>query len=382
MHRNRYKHTIASVLLLLCIAWADFLVAQTETLRPTILLTGGTGYIGSHVAVILMQNGYDVVLVDNLSNSDASVGSRIETVAGRSIKRFYPYDLKNVEQLDSVFKDTKIDGVIHLAGFKAVGESSRDPLAYYTNNLESTLALLEVMKRHKCYRLIFSSSATVYGDPKYLPIDENHPLGATNPYGRTKQMIEDILKDVSSAGTNHRFVSLRYFNPVGAHESGLIGENPNGVPQNLVPYMLQVVEGKRSILNIYGNDYPTSDGTGVRDYIHIADLADGHLLALNTMFGIHARKDSYRVYNLGTGKGFSVKQMIDALSQAVGYPIPYVITDRRPGDVAEVYADCSKATRELGFHAGRGLVQMMRDSLTRLRNSQTCGCSYANATGR
>ncbi len=332
--------------------------------RKTILLTGGTGYIGSHIAAVLLQNEYNVVLVDNLSNSEPTVIANIEAVAGKPIKNFYPFDLLDQDKLRLVFDAHKIDAVIHLAGFKAVGESVEKPLVYYRNNLISTISLLEVMQEYGCHRLIFSSSATVYGQPQYLPLDEKHPVSATSPYGRTKLMIEEILKDVAAADKNSQVISLRYFNPVGAHASGLIGEKPTGVPQNLLPYMMEVLQGKRSHLSVYGNDYETPDGTAVRDYIHVMDLADGHVLALNTMFGANQSLESYRVYNLGTQAGYSVKQMIDALCKVSGRQVPYEIVGRRNGDVAVLVANPAKAIKELGFCPVRGLDEMMKDSLT------------------
>lgn len=340
-----------------------------EAVGRTILLTGGTGYIGSHLAVVLLQNDCRVVIVDNLSNSERSVIDGIEAAANRMITAFYQCDLTDHECLRNVFDEHKIDAVVHLAGYKSVSESVKTPLAYYQNNLCSTLNLLEVMKEYGCHKLIFSSSATVYGAPEYLPIDENHPVNASNPYGRTKLMIEEILQDMAAADPLDQFISLRYFNPVGAHPSGLIGEMPAGVPLNLMPYILQVVQGRRPCLIVYGDDYNTPDGTAIRDYIHVMDLAEGHFLALNTLFTDEPARPSYRVYNLGTGAGYSVKQIIDAVSVALGYLLPYEMSARRPGDVEELVANPIKAEKELGFTATRTLDQMVLDSLNWNANS-------------
>lgn len=328
---------------------------------PIVLLTGGTGYIGSHVSVELMQNGYDVVIVDNLVNSDASVVKGIEEVAGRQIIAFYNADLRNKSALQAIFASHKIEAVIHLAALKALKESIDKPIPYYDNNLGSTIALLEVMKEHDCNRLVFSSSATVYGKPQYLPIDEKHPTAPTNPYGWSKLMIEQMLEDTAKANAANQFISLRYFNPVGAHKSTIIGEHPKGTPQNLVPYILQVVQGKQPSLKVFGNSYNTPDGTGVRDYIHIMDLAEGHVYALNYLFS--GKGFGHSVYNLGTGIGYSVKEMVDALSKKWGQELPCEYAKERPGDVAEVYADASKAKADFGFEAKRSLDEMMEDSL-------------------
>jgi len=336
-------------------ALSTFLAHALSFSDPLILLTGGTGYIGSHVAVELMQNGYDVLIVDNLSNSNDSVIEGIEKIAGRKITAFYKADLTDKPAIESIFDAHHIEAVIHFSGFKALKESIGKPILYYQNNLISTLVLLEVMKSHNCHRLVFSSSATVYGSPKYLPIDEKHPTAPTNPYGYTKLMIEQFLEDTSIANEESEFLSLRYFNPVGAHESGLIGERPNGIPQNLVPYMLDVVSGKQPYLRIFG------DGTAIRDYIHIMDLAFGHVLALRFLFSGNAC--GHGVYNLGTGKGYSVSEMVAALSKAWGKHLPFEYAEPRPGDVPVVYADTAKAKAAFGFVANRTLEHMMTDSL-------------------
>lgn len=347
----------------ICLFLLAFLIAPLAQIlaKETILLTGGAGYIGSHIAVVLLQNDYHVVIVDNLINSEHSAIANIEAIAKKPVDGFYQYDLIDQEHLRHVFQTHKIDAVIHLAGFKAVGESVENPLAYYRNNLISTISLLEVMKEYDCHRLLFSSSATVYGAPTYLPIDENHPVGPTSPYGRTKLMIEEILKDVAAQDAHDHFISLRYFNPIGAHPSGLIGEKPNGIPQNLMPFILQVAQGKRPYLTVYGDDYNTADGTAIRDYIHVMDVAEGHILALKSLF---SNESGYRVYNLGTGVGYSVKEMIDAVSHALGYPLPYKVSARRQGDVDALVANPAKAQTELGFTATRTLEDMVQDSLT------------------
>lgn len=281
-----HQRFLICILLLCNSLWAE---------KATILLTGGTGYIGSHIAVALLQNDYDVILVDNLSNSDISTVEKIKMSSGHAVKAFYPYDLLDKELLSQVFYSHSIDAVIHLAGFKSVAESVEMPLRYYKNNLNSTITLIETMQEYGCHRLIFSSSATVYGKPEYLPLDETHPLKPLQPYGKTKWICEEILQDIASIQPEKRFISLRYFNPVGAHPSGLLGENPTTTAQNLVPYMLEVAKGKRPYLNIYGSDYNTIDGTAVRDYIHVMDLATGHVLALDSLF---TNDTPYRTYNL------------------------------------------------------------------------------------
>lgn len=323
----------------------------------SILVTGGAGYIGSHTCVELLNSGYDVIVVDNLSNSKEEALSRVKRIAGKDFK-FYKIDLLDKEELDRVFSENKIDAVIHFAGFKAVGESVTQPLKYYHNNITSTLILCEVMKKYGVTKIVFSSSATVYGNPKSVPILENFPLKATNPYGKTKLMLEEIFQDLYTSDKNWGITLLRYFNPVGAHESGLIGEDPNGTPNNLMPYITQVAVGKLSKLEVYGNDYPTSDGTGVRDYIHVVDLANGHLKALEKLLN----RTGVFTYNLGTGKGYSVLEIVDAFKKASGKKIPYVITERRPGDIAICYADPTKAKEELGWEAMKGIEEMCTDS--------------------
>lgn len=323
-----------------------------------ILVTGGAGYIGSHTCVELLNAGYDICVADNLSNSFEEALNRVKKITSKDFK-FYKIDLLDYNALDNVFSENKIDAVIHFAGLKAVGESVSIPLKYYHNNITGTLNLCDIMSRHNVKKLVFSSSATVYGDPKTVPITEDFPLSATNPYGRTKLMIEEILQDLYVADNEWDIAILRYFNPVGAHESGLIGEDPNGIPNNLMPYISQVAVGKLECLSVFGNDYNTKDGTGVRDYIHVVDLAVGHLKALDKI----KSKVGVVIYNLGTGKGYSVLEMVNAFSKALGSPINYKITSRRPGDIGECYADPSKAKRELGFEAKRTLEDMCKDTL-------------------
>lgn len=322
-----------------------------------ILVTGGAGYIGSHTSIVLLQQGHQVTIVDNLCNSKALVVDRIKELSGKDVA-FYPYDVRDKEKLREVFRQGQFDAVIHFAGLKAVGESVSIPLRYYDNNLCSTLALLEVMEEFGVKNLVFSSSATVYGDPATVPIREDFPLSTTNPYGTTKLMIERILTDCAHADPSFNPVILRYFNPVGAHESGRIGEDPTGIPNNLTPYITQVAVGKLKEVNVFGNDYDTPDGTGVRDYIHVMDLADGHVKALKKF----ADKPDVYIYNLGTGRGYSVLEMIHSFSKAVGHEIPYVIKPRRPGDIATCYADATKAKEELGWVAKRGVDEMCRDA--------------------
>ena len=323
---------------------------------PTILVTGGAGYIGTHTCVELLGAGYDVVVVDNLLNSDAEALRRVRAIAGRDLA-FHAVDLLDKAGIERVFAAHRIDAVIHFAGLKAVGESVQQPLRYYHNNLTGTLHLLQVMNDRGVKRLVFSSSATVYGDPKSVPIREDFPLGATNPYGSTKQMIEDMCRDLAKADAGWSIALLRYFNPIGAHPSGRIGEDPVGIPNNLMPFLLQVAVGKRPTLSVYGNDWPTKDGTGVRDYIHVVDLALGHLAAvrkLDSLTGCVA-------YNLGTGQGISVLDLVTALGKAVGRDLPYEIVARRPGDIGVCYADPAFAARELGWRATRGLDEMCAD---------------------
>jgi UDP-glucose 4-epimerase len=321
-----------------------------------ILVTGGMGYIGSHTCVELLNAGYEVVVVDNLCNAHASVKERIERITGKSID-FAEVDIRNRAGMESVFEAQQIDAVIHFAGLKAVGESVAQPLRYYDNNVSGSVVLFETMAKFGAKTLVFSSSATVYGDPASVPIREDFPLSATNPYGRSKLMIEEILRDLHKAEPDWRIALLRYFNPVGAHESGLIGEEPNGIPNNLVPYIAQVATGQREKLSVYGNDYPTPDGTGMRDYIHVVDLALGHVKTLDKL----AQGAGIVTYNLGTGRGNSVLEMVHAFEQASGRPIPYQIVDRRPGDIAKCYADVSKAREELGWTAERDIGQMCAD---------------------
>lgn len=324
-----------------------------------ILVTGGAGYIGSHTCVQLLEQGYEVAVMDNLSNSSEEALRRVEKITGRSLT-FYETDLLDEKGVDSIFEKEKIDGVIHFAGLKAVGESVAKPLEYYHNNITGTLILCDAMRRHGVKKIIFSSSATVYGDPAFVPITEECPKGKiTNPYGQTKAMLEQILTDLHSADPQWSVILLRYFNPVGAHKSGLIGEDPAGIPNNLTPYITQVAVGRLKEVGVFGNNYDTPDGTGVRDYIHVVDLAIGHVKALEK---IYTSQPDVRIYNLGTGRGYSVLQMIEAFSKACGKKIPYVIKERRPGDIAQCYADASLAEKELGFKAERGIDEMCEDA--------------------
>lgn len=318
-----------------------------------VLLTGGAGYIGSHTAVELIRAGHDVVIIDNLSNADADVIDKIEQITGRR-PVFYQGDMLNRGDVETVFRDHQIDAVIHFAGFKAVGESVAKPLMYYQNNLVSTLNLLDVMGAYGVKNLIFSSSATVYGMPETLPITEDSPLGALSPYGYTKLAIERILGDVAAADGDWNITMLRYFNPVGADASGLIGESPRGIPNNLFPFIMRVATGELTELGIFGNDYDTPDGTCIRDYIHVSDLAVGHVRALENLGGM-------RIYNLGTGHGYSVLECVQEFSRACGFDIPFVIKPRRAGDAPMVYADASLAQRELGWRAEKNLGDMCRD---------------------
>lgn len=323
----------------------------------SVLVTGGAGYIGSHTVLELLNADYQVVVVDNLSNSSEKSLNRVKQITG--IKPdFYNVDLLDKEAVREIFSTHDIDSVIHFAGYKAVGESVEKPLMYYQNNIDSTLVLCEVMKEFGVNKLVFSSSATVYGDPESVPITEDFPLSATNPYGRTKLFIEYILKDLAKADSDLAVSLLRYFNPVGAHHSGLIGEDPNGIPNNLMPYISQVAVGKLEKLSVFGDDYPTPDGTGVRDYIHVVDLALGHLKALEKL----EDSSGVQIYNLGTGKGSSVLEMINAFEKASGKKVDYEITDRRPGDAAACYADPSKAEKELGWKATHGIEEMCEDT--------------------
>ncbi|SEP75459.1 UDP-glucose 4-epimerase [Virgibacillus subterraneus] len=322
-----------------------------------VLVTGGTGYIGSHTVVELLNKGHKVLIADNLSNSSKTVINRIEEITENQVTPYF-IDLVNKEDLDQVFKQNKIDAVIHFAGYKAVGESVEKPLKYYKNNLESTLNLCEVMENNGVYNLIFSSSATVYGKPDSFPIKESFSTKAYNPYGRSKLMIEEILTDLSSSNDKWNISLLRYFNPVGAHKSGKIGEDPNGIPNNLMPYITQVAVGKLKELKIFGDNYNTIDGTGVRDYIHVVDLAKGHLKAIEKIDA----NNGMEIYNLGTGHGYSVKQVIDAFEKASGKQIKYSIVDRRPGDISTSYADSSKAFNQLGWKAEKDIHDMCRDA--------------------
>ena len=330
-----------------------------------ILLTGGAGYIGSHTAIELDKAGHEVVIVDNLVNSKEEAVRRVEKIIGKAIP-FYIADVRDREAMDKVFKENKIDAVIHFAGLKAVGESVAKPLEYYENNMNATFVLLDVMRNNGCKNIIFSSSATVYGDPAMIPITEECPKGkCTNPYGQTKSMLEEVLMDVQKADPEWNVVLLRYFNPIGAHKSGLIGENPNGIPNNLMPYITQTAIGMRKELGVFGNDYDTPDGTGVRDYIHVCDLATGHVAALKAI----ERKAGLAIYNLGTGHGYSVLDVVKAFEKANGLKVPYSIKPRRPGDIATCYCNPAKAKAELGWEAEFGIEDMCRDSWNFQKNN-------------
>lgn len=323
-----------------------------------ILVTGGAGYIGSHTVVELQNAGYDVVVLDNLVNSSEKSLQRVEKITGKKVP-FYKADILDREALEDIFSKESVDAVIHFAGLKAVGESVARPWEYYNNNIAGTLVLTDVMRRHGVKNIIFSSSATVYGDPAFVPITEECPKGqCTNPYGWTKSMLEQILSDMQKADPEWNVVLLRYFNPIGAHKSGTIGENPNGIPNNLMPYITQVAVGKLKELGVFGNDYDTHDGTGVRDYIHVVDLAIGHVKALKKI----EEKAGLSIYNLGTGTGYSVLDIVKNFEEANGVTIPYVIKDRRPGDIAVCYADASKAKEELSWEAQYGIRDMCEDS--------------------
>ena len=323
-----------------------------------ILVTGGAGYIGSHTMIKLLEKGYDVVCVDDLSNSKYVAVERVEQITGKKVD-FYKADIRDREALNKVFSEHKIDSVINFAGYKAVGESCSKPIEYYDNNIYGVLVLIEVMREHGVKSLVFSSSATVYGNPHTVPITEDFPLSTSNPYGSTKLFIEYILKDLYKADKDFDIAILRYFNPIGAHPSGLIGEDPNGIPNNLCPYITKVCVGKLPHVNVFGDDYETHDGTGVRDYIHVEDLAEGHVLAVEKLL----TKSGLFIVNLGTGVGYSVLDMIKAFSKALGKDIPYVIGPRRPGDIAMCYADPTYAEQLIGFKAKRGLEEMCRDAL-------------------
>ncbi len=325
-----------------------------------ILFTGGLGYIGSHTAIEVLEHGHDVVIVDNLSNSNVEVLDKIEKITTKKVK-FYKTDICDKSALEKIFKENPdIYAVIHFAGYKAVGESVTEPLKYYQNNLISTLNLLEVMEKYNCKNFIFSSSATVYKPSEVMPLDETFPLEASNPYGRTKLFNEHILIDYNYAHSDFNVIILRYFNPIGAHESGLIGEEPNGIPNNLMPYICKVAVGELDHLNVFGNDYDTKDGTGVRDYIHVVDLADGHVKALEKL--IEAENFGLGIYNLGTGTGYSVLEIVDTFNRVNGKDIKYEVVERREGDIAKCYASPKKAEAELGFAAKLGLEEMCKSS--------------------
>jgi UDP-glucose 4-epimerase len=322
-----------------------------------ILVTGGMGYIGSHTCVELLNAGHQVVILDNLDNSERAVQQRVEKIAGKAVT-FVEADVRDRAAVEAAFAAHKIDAVIHFAGLKAVGESVQQPLRYYDNNVTGSIVLFETMQKFGVETLVFSSSATVYGDPASVPITEDFPLSATNAYGRSKLMIEEMLRDLAVAQPSWRIALLRYFNPVGAHESGLIGETPSGIPNNLVPYIAQVANGEREQLSVYGGDWPTADGTGMRDYIHVVDLALGHVRTLDKL----ATSAGVITYNLGTGHGVSVLDMVRAFEQASGRPVPYQVVARRPGDIAKCYADPARARDELGWTATRDIAQMCADS--------------------
>lgn len=322
-----------------------------------ILVTGGAGYIGSHTCVELLKDGHELIVVDNLMNSKEESLRRVQEITNKQLA-FFRIDLLERQELSRIFDTFSIDAVIHFAGLKAVGESVDIPLRYYHNNVTGTLVLCEMMAEHNVSNIVFSSSATVYGDPIRVPITEDFPFGPTNPYGRTKLIIEQILQDLYHSDTSWNIALLRYFNPVGAHPSGRIGEDPNGIPNNLLPSVAQATVGKIPRLNIYGNDYPTRDGTGIRDYIHVVDLAKGHLKALDKL----ATRPGVVIYNLGTGRGYSVLEVVAAFQKASGKKVPHRIVGRRPGDIAECYADPSKAERELGWRAEKGIDDMCADA--------------------
>lgn len=323
----------------------------------SILVTGGAGYIGSHTAVELLDAGENIIILDNFSNSSPEVLDKIKQITKKDFK-FYKVDLLDENALDKVFEENNIDEVIHFAGLKAVGESVEKPIEYYNNNITGTLNLLKVMKKYNCKKIVFSSSATVYGNPKTLPIKEDFPLSTTNPYGATKLMIEQILQDVNVADKDFRVAILRYFNPIGAHKSGLIGEVPNGIPNNIMPYIVRVAVGKYNELTVFGNDYDTEDGTGVRDYIHVVDLAKGHLSALKKI----RENSGVQIYNLGTGRGYSVLELVKTFEKVNNVKVNYKIGDRRPGDIASCFADVNKAKKEMNWVATKGLEEMCKDS--------------------
>ena len=324
----------------------------------SILVTGGAGYIGSHTCVELLEAGYEVVVVDNLYNASPKAIERVEEITGKKVT-FYEADLLDKEALEKIFSNHDIDAVIHFAGYKAVGESVQKPIEYYHNNMTGTLILCDVMRNHGVKNIVFSSSATVYGDTAQIPITENCPKGQpTNPYGWTKSMLEQVLTDIHTSDNEWNVILLRYFNPIGAHKSGIIGEDPKGIPNNLVPYIAQVAVGKRAALGVFGNDYDTPDGTGVRDYIHVVDLAAGHVKAIEKI----KQNPGVEVYNLGTGNGYSVLQVVEAFGKACGHPIPYEIKPRREGDIATCYCDPQKAKEDLGWTAKYGVDEMCQDT--------------------
>lgn len=327
-----------------------------------ILVTGGLGYIGSHTVVELLEKGKDVIVIDNLSNSKIDVLDKLKKITGKDVK-FYQNDVCDKDALRKIFKENKIDSVIHFAGYKAVGESVEKPLKYYRNNIDSTLSLLEVMEESSCFNIIFSSSATVYGKPESLPIKEDFPLSTTNPYGTTKLFIEYILKDLYVSNNKWNITILRYFNPIGAHKSGLIGEDPCGIPNNLMPYIVKVASGELQVLSIYGDNYDTVDGTGVRDYIHVVDLAKGHVKALEN------KENGVKIYNLGTGHGTSVLELVNTFEKVNNIKVNKKIVERRPGDIDACYASCDKALSELGFKAELSVDEMCRDAYNFVKKS-------------
>lgn len=322
-----------------------------------ILVTGGAGYIGSHTTLLLLEAGYEVVVIDNLSNSSLESLRRVEQITNKRVT-FYKVDLREESKMNEIFAEHEIESVVHFAGLKAVGESTEIPLDYYEQNVYGTVNLLKVMSRNECFNIVFSSSATVYGDPASVPITEDFPISATNPYGRTKLFIEEILRDLSASSDKWRIVLLRYFNPIGAHESGQIGEDPQGIPNNLMPFVSQVAVGKREKLSVFGDDYDTVDGTGVRDYIHVVDLSDAHVKSVQKI----GEFERVSTFNLGTGNGYSVLQMVNAFSEETGKPVPFSIEPRRPGDIAECWADASLANQKLGWKAAKGLSEMIKDT--------------------
>lgn len=328
-----------------------------------ILVTGGAGYIGSHTCVELLNEGHEVTIVDNLCNSNMEAVNRIEEITGKEVA-FYKVDIRDREKMGQIFNENDVDAVIHFAGLKAVGESCEIPLEYYINNISGTLVMLDIMKEHGVKKIVFSSSATVYGCPETVPVKEDFPLSVTNPYGRTKLMLEEILQDVYKSDNEWNVILLRYFNPIGAHQSGRIGEDPNGIPNNLLPYITKVAIGELPQLNVFGDDYPTEDGTCIRDYIHVVDLARGHVKAIENM-----KNGGVEIYNLGTGKGYSVLEVIENFEEASGKKVPYKIADRRQGDVAVIYGDPSKAKKELGWEAQYGIKEMCRDSWNWQKNN-------------